>query len=331
MKVAIFSAHDYEKSFFEEANRSFGFHLSYFEEKLNSQTAILAKDFPVVSGFVTDSFDKTTLEQLVQNGTRFVALRSTGFNHVDCVTAKELQLPITRVPVYSPYAIAEFAVGLILALNRKIPRAYNHVLEHNFSLSGQLGFDLHGKTVGIIGTGNIGSVFAKIMQGFGCQLLGVDPVPKDICLEYGLKYVSLPELYQASDIISLHCPLTSETHRLIDQTALKQMKEGVMLINTGRGKLLDTQAIISGLKSKRIGYLGLDVYEKEEPIFFTDHSLDIIQDDTFVRLNSFPNVIITGHQAFFTKEAMTNITRITLENIREYQQNTVLRNLIPYE
>lgn len=323
MKIAIFSAKDYDKNFLKEANQRYRYKFTYFETKLTKETVALAKNFEIVSGFVTDSFDSEVLSALAGNGTRFITLRSAGYNNVDLIAAKKLQLPVARVPAYSPYAVAEFATGLILALNRKIPRAYIHMHEQNFSLSGQLGFDLNGKTVGIIGTGKIGSIFAKIMHGFGCTLLGTDPIQNITCLQYGLKYVELDELYQLSDIISLHCPLNTQTQHFINSAALNKMKNGVMLINTGRGALIDTKAIISALKTKKIGYLGLDVYEEEDALFFENRSSEIIQDDLFIRLESFPNVIITGHQAFFTKEAMTNIAKITLDNINAFERGVL--------
>ena len=227
---------------------------------------------------------------------------------------------VTRVPAYSPYAVAEFATGLILALNRKIHRAYARVREQNFSLDGLMGFDLHNRTVGIIGTGKIGTVFAKIMHGFGCNILAVDLISNDTCKSMGVTDVSYEELYQQSDIISLHCPLTPKTHHLINTQALTQMKTGVMLINTGRGALIDTKAVIQSLKNGKLGYLGIDVYEEEENLFFHNLSEKIIQDDVFARLLTFPNVIVTGHQAFFTEEALTNIATTTLNNITAFER-----------
>ena len=322
MKIAFFSVNDFEKPFLLRANEKHQHELHFFSERLTERTAALAADFPAVSCFVTDELNKNVLAILAENHTRTIALRSAGFSHVDLNAAKNFRLIVTRVPAYSPYAVAEFAVGLILALNRKIHRAYARVREQNFSLDGLMGFDLHQRTVGIIGTGKIGTVFAKIMQGFGCKLLAVDLVPNDICKNRGVTYVSPEELYQKSDIISLHCPLTPDTNHLIDETALANMKTGVMLINTGRGALVNTKSIIQALKNGKLGYLGIDVYEEEENLFFHNLSETIIQDDIFARLLTFPNVIVTGHQAFFTEEALTNISKITLNNITAFEQGT---------
>lgn len=321
MKIAFFSAKEYEKSFFELANKEHHHEITYFDIPLNEQTALLTKGFLVVACFVSDHLNTAVIQILAEQGVKLIALRSAGFNHVDIEAAKKWNIAVVRVPAYSPYAVAEFAAGLILTLNRKIHRAYYLVREHNFLLTGLLGFDLHGKTVGIIGTGNIGSVFARIMQGFGCHLLAYDPYPNDTCKALGVSYVNLNEVFQQADIISLHCPLNPNTQHLIDDDAIAQMKPGVMLINTGRGGLMDTMAIIKGLKSQQIGYLGLDVYEEEENLFFMDLSNTIIQDDIFSRLQTFPNVVITGHQAFFTKEAILNIANTTLLNITTFESN----------
>lgn len=321
MKIAIFSTHGFEKPFLTAANESYQHQLEYFDINLSSKNVVLAKYFPVVSCFVTDQLNAEVLQALVKQGTKLIALRSAGFNHVDIEAAKKLGLVVVRVPAYSPYAVAEFAVGLILTLNRKIHRAYARVREHDFSLDGLLGFDLHGRAVGIIGTGKIGSIFAKIMSGFGCKILASDPLPNEACKKLSVTYVPIEELYKAADIISLHCPLTPETHHIINQQALAQMKPGVMLINTGRGALIDTKAIIQALKQQTIGYLGLDVYEEEENLFFQNLSESIIQDDIFARLQTFPNVIITGHQAFFTREALQNIAATTLNSISVFEKN----------
>lgn len=321
MKVAVFSTNKFEKPFLESANQKYNLELNYFDTKLSSKTAVLTAGFPAISCFVTDQLNADTLKIIANNGTSLIALRSTGFNHVDINAAKNLGITVVRVPAYSPYAVAEFAVGLILTLNRKIHRAIAHVREHDFSLEGLLGFDLHDKTVGIIGTGKIGTVFANIMRGFDCNLLAVDPMPNEACKKLGVKYVTLDELYQQSDIISLHCPLTPDTHHIINETALAKVKPDVMLINTGRGALIDTKAAIKALKNGTIGYLGLDVYEEEENLFFQNLTDVIIQDDIFARLQTFPNVIITGHQAFFTREAVSNIAETTLNSIHTFQQN----------
>jgi D-lactate dehydrogenase len=328
MKIALFSVQPAEKIYLEQANQHFNYELIYHESHLNTQIATLAQGFTVVSCFVADNLDVKVIELLAKGGTRCIALRCAGFNNVDLNAAKKYGICITRVPAYSPYAVAEFAVGLILSLNRKIHRAYWRVRDNNFSLNGLLGFDLHGKTVGVIGTGKIGEVFCKIMQGFGCQLLGYDPYPNERCRQYGLRYTSLAELYEQSDIISLHCPLTPESHHIINATALKQMKPSVMLINTGRGGLLDTKAVINALKGGKIGYLGLDVYEEEESLFFQDRSLQILQDDVFARLETFPNVMITGHQAYFTQEALLHIAMTTFENIQNFLQGNAANQIV---
>ncbi len=330
MKVAIFSAKAFEKPFLMAANQSNQYALIFFEAALNEQTALLAAAFPIVSCFVNDTLSAAVLNILAKNGTRFIALRSAGFNHVDLHAAKNLGLTIARVPAYSPYAVAEFAVGLMLALNRKIHRAYNLVREQNFLLTHLLGFDLHGKTIGIIGTGKIGTVFAQIMQGFGCNLLAFDPYPSEACLKIGVNYVTLDALYQQADIISLHCPLNNESKHMINAQTLTRMKPGVILINTGRGALIDTKAIIQALKNKTIGSLGMDVYEEEENLFSQDLSDAIIQDDVFARLLTFPNVIITAHQAFFTREALTNIAVTTLKNIQAFEHGTLDETLVSY-
>jgi D-lactate dehydrogenase len=321
MKTAIFSAKEFEMPFLLKANQTYQHELVFFETVLNEKTALLAKGFSAISCFVTDCLSEPVLNTLAKNGTHFIALRSAGFNHVDLCAAKKLGLTVARVPAYSPYAIAEFAVGLILTLNRKIHRAYNLVREHNFLLTHLLGFDLHGKTIGVIGTGKIGSVFSKIMQGFGCQVLAYDPCFSEDCLKLGVTYVALNDLFQRSDIISLHCPLNNETHHIVNEATMQQMRPGVMLINTGRGALIDTQAVIEALKKGTIGYLGIDVYEEEENLFFRDLSEVIIQDDVFSRLQTFPNVIITAHQAFFTQEAVTHIAETTLSNITFFESH----------
>jgi len=319
MRVAVFSTKNYDRMSLELANATYGHELVFFEPRLTQETTALAVQFPVVCVFVNDQLDATVLIRLARQGTRLIALRSAGFNNVDLIAARASGLTVVRVPAYSPYAVAEHTVGLILTLNRKIHRAYARVREGNFALDGLLGFDLHGRTVGIIGTGKIGAVVAHIMNGFGCQLLAYDPFPNPDCERLGLRYVSRPHLFAASDIITLHCPLTPETRHLINAEALGQMKSGVMLINTGRGALIDTQAVIEALKSGRIGYLGLDVYEEEADLFFEDLSDKVIRDDVFARLLTFPNVVITGHQGFFTEEALKNIAETTLANITAFE------------
>lgn len=320
MKVAVFSTKSIEREVFERENANHHHELVFFEAMLNEKTAPLTHGFDVVSCFVTDCLDAVTLQQLYQNNIRLIALRSAGFNHVDIDVAHKLGITVVRVPNYSPYAVAEFAVGLMLMLNRKIHRAYQWVRDHNFLLNHLMGFDMHGKTVGIIGTGRIGAVLAKIMYGFGCQLIAYDKLPNPACLDLGVRYVTLEELCRQSDIISLHCPLTSETHYMLNAETIAMMKKGVMVINTGRGALIDTKAMIQGLKEGKIGYLGLDVYEEEGGLFFQDLSEEIIQDETFLRLQTFPNVVVTSHQAFFTREALHNIINSTLMNISCFEQ-----------
>jgi D-lactate dehydrogenase len=328
MKVAVFSTKVYDRKFLSAANSHTQHELVFFEPHLNRDTAILAAGFPAVCVFVHDRVDAPTLELLASRGTRLVVLRCAGFNNVDLQAAADLRITVVRVPAYSPYGVAEHAVGLILSLNRKIHRAYNRVREGNFSLDGLLGFNLHNRTVGIVGTGKIGLILGQIMKGFGCNLLAYDVYRNPELEALGGKYVELPELFANSDIISLHCPLTPETHHLINSETIEQIKSGVMLINTSRGALIDTQAVIEGLKSGKIGYLGVDVYEQESELFFEDLSGEIIQDDIFQRLTTFPNVLITGHQAFFTAEALHNIAETTFANIADVEHNRPCANEI---
>jgi D-lactate dehydrogenase len=317
VKIAMFSTKAYDRASFERANREHGHEISFLEPRLLPATAPLAAGHDAVCAFVNDELSAEVLRGLKEHGVALLALRSAGFNHVDLEVADELGLTVARVPAYSPHAVAEHAIALILGLNRKLYRAYNRVREGNFSLEGLLGFDLHGRTVGVIGTGRIGQIFAGIMRGFGCEVLGHDPYP-DPAAEAVLTYVPLDELYARSHVISLHCPLTPQTHNLIDARAIARMRDGVMLINTSRGQLVDTTAVIDGLKSGRIGHLGLDVYEEEEELFFQDLSTQVIQDDVFSRLLTFPNVLVTGHQGFFTQEAVTNIAETTLANVTAF-------------
>lgn len=330
MKVAVFNTKPYDRHFLATANAQFNHELCFFEPRLDSQTVALAKNFPAVCVFVNDNLDRPILENLAEGGTNLIALRCAGYNNIDLGAAKELNLTLVRVPAYSPYAVAEHAIALILTLNRKIHRAYSRVREGNFTLNGLLGFDLHGSTVGIIGTGKIGRIAGQILHGFGCKILAYDPYPHDdFAKKYGT-YVSFDTLLSQSDIISLHCPLTQENYYLIDDRAIDLMKPGVMLINTSRGGLIKTKAIIKGLKSQKIGYLGLDVYEEEDSLFFEDLSNEVIEDDDFQRLLTFPNVIITGHQAFFTKNALENIATTTLSNIRDIEQGKSCPNQVIY-
>ena len=327
MKVAVFSTKPYDQKFLTQVNQKYNHELNFLAPSLNSQTAALAREFEAVCVFVNDRLDRSTIKILSEQGVKLIALRCAGYNNVDLKAAQEFEIQVVRVPAYSPYAVAEHAIALILTLNRKIHRAYYRVREGNFALNGLLGFDLHGRTVGIIGTGKIGRITGKILHGFGCQILAYELYPNPEFAKYG-EYVVLEELLSQSDIISLHCPLTPDTHHLIDAEAISLMKPGVMLVNTSRGGLVDTTAIITGLKSRKIGYLALDVYEQEEKIFFEDLSGEIIQDDVFERLLTFPNVIITGHQAFFTQEALNNIAETTLGNITAIAQTSSCDNEI---
>ncbi|CAM3680508.1 2-hydroxyacid dehydrogenase [Rheinheimera salexigens] len=320
MKVAVFSTQSYDRTAFTEANQSFTHQLIFLQQPLNSQTASLAKGCQAVCVFVNDKLDKACLEQLAAMGIHTIALRCAGYNNVCLVSAQALAIKVVYVPDYAPEGIAEHAVGLILALNRQLHRAYNRVRDNNFMLSGMLGFNLHGKTVGVVGTGKIGEAFCRIMQGFGCSVIAYDPEPNPNCQQMGVEYMDFQRLISCADIISLHCPLTAKTRYLIDDKALSIMKPGVMLINTSRGAVLDTQAAIKHLKNGKIGYLGLDVYEHEAALFFSDRSAQILQDDMFSRLLTMPNVLITGHQAFFTAEAITTIANTTLANITAIQQ-----------
>lgn len=328
MKVAVFSTRPYDRRSLDAANGNDALEFTYLEARLLQDTAALADGYPVVCAFVNDHLDADVLRVLAAGGTRLIALRSAGFNNVDLDAAKELGIGIVRVPAYSPNSIAEHTVGLMLALNRKFHRAYNRVREGNFALDGLLGFDMVGKTVGVIGTGKIGQVVVQILSGFGCRVIGYDPFPSDAAKELGVEYLELDEVITSSDILTLHLPLTSETHHMIDRDAIARMKHGVMLINTSRGALLKTPDVIDGLKTGQIGYLGLDVYEEEDDIFFQDLSGFILQDDTFARLLTFPNVIITGHQAFFTAEALDAIASTTVANIVTYAERGELSNAV---
>ncbi len=325
MKIAVFSTKNYDRRFLAQAATDAGHELTFFEPRLAVETTPLANGFPAVCVFVNDELNRDALQRLADGGTRLIALRCAGFNNVDLAAAEELGIKVVRVPAYSPHAVAEHTVALILALNRKVHKAYNRVREGNFALDGLLGFDLCGRTVGIIGTGQIGAVVAKIIHGFDCRTLLHDVVQNEACRQYG-EYVSREELLGESDIITLHCPLLPQTHHMIDQVALALMKPGVMLINTSRGALIDTQAVIDALKSGKIAYLGLDVYEEESDLFFEDLSGQVIQDDVFSRLLTFPNVIITGHQAFFTQNALDAIANVTMENIASFARGDKLAN-----
>lgn len=324
MKVAVFSTKPYDRDYLTRANAE-RHQLIFHEVALKPTSALLAQGCDAVCCFVNDHLDAPVLEQLAELGVKLIALRCAGFNQVDLERARALGFTLVRVPEYSPHAIAEHTLGLILTLNRQFHRAYHRVRENDYSLNGLLGFDLYGKTVAVIGTGKIGRIFAGIMQGLGCRVLAYDPYPHPDMQQRGVEYLPLEQLWPQADIVSLHCPLTPENHHMINRDALAQMKTGVMLINTGRGGLVDTRAVVAGLKSQKIGYLGLDVYEEEGDLFFEDHSNQLLQDDVFARLITFPNVVITGHQAFFTQEALTAIAETTLANITHFEQGEMER------
>jgi D-lactate dehydrogenase len=331
MRIAFFSSKPYDEVFFTRANSGHGFDLQFLRPHLDRDTAVLAEGADAVCAFVNDTLDAETLRRLTQQGIHLVALRCAGFNQVDLAAAEALGLQVVRVPAYSPHAVAEHTLALILALNRRIHRAHNRVREGNFSLDGLMGFDLHGRTAGVVGAGRIGRNVVRILRGFGCRVLVHDPEPPADLEPLGGELVSLNALWEGSDIVSLHCPLTPQTHHIVDDTALAAMKAGVMLINTSRGALVDTRAAIAALKSGRIGSLGLDVYEEEAELFFEDLSGRVIQDDIFARLMTFHNVLITGHQGFFTREAMQNIADTTLDNIATVQRGEACANTVTSE
>lgn len=318
MKVSVFSTKPHDREFLTRANAGKGHELLFFDARLSAESALLVRGTEAVCAFVNDDLGAAVLEELSACGIRLVVLRSAGFNNVDLEAAHRLGLRVARVPAYSPHAVAEHTIALILALNRKIHRAYNRVREGNFLLDGLMGFDLCGKTVGIVGTGRIGEVVARILAGFGCRLLGHDPVPNPACEALGLTYVSREEILARSDILTLHCPLTPDTRHMIGPATLARIKPGMMLVNTSRGAVIDTRAVIRGLKEGVIGSLALDVYEEEADLFFEDLSSQVLQDDVFARLLTFPNVLITGHQAFFTREALTSIAETTIANIAAF-------------
>ncbi len=325
MKVAIFSTKSYDKEYLDNYNNEVH-QLSYFETALNVDTASLALGFDAVCVFVSDKVDRKTIEILAKNGVKLIDLRCAGFNNVDLEAAKEYQIKVLRVPAYSPQSVAEHAVALILTLNRKTHKAYNRVRESNFSLENLMGFNLYGKTVGVIGTGKIGSAFSKIMLGFGCKVLAYDIFENAVLKEKGIEYKSLDEILAVADIISLHCPLTPDTHHLFNKMAFDKIKKGAMLINTSRGGLINTSDAIDALKHGQLGYLGIDVYEQEENLFFKDLSGSLIQDDLIERLISFHNVLITPHQGFFTHEALTQIALTTMKNFTDFENGLPLEN-----
>lgn len=318
MRLDLFSAKAYEREPFERANRQHGHELRFLEARLTRDSAALAEGAPAVCAFVNDVLDAAVLRRLREGGAGLVALRSAGFNHVDVRAAERLGIELARVPEYSPAAVAEHTVALMLTLNRKLHRAYRRVSEQNFSLDGLLGFDMQGKTVGVIGTGSIGTAVCRILRGFGCRLLAFDPRRSPECEALGVESVALERLYREADIVTLHCPLSPRTHHLIGREALAAMKPGVMLVNTSRGAVIDTKAVIEALKGRHVGSLGIDVYEEEGDLFFRDLSDAVIDDDVFARLMTFPNVVITAHQGFFTREALDHIAATTLRNVSEH-------------
>ena len=329
MRIAVFSTKKYDREFFEAANDCHEHSLEFFEARLTKVATPLARGFPAVCIFVNDVMDEATLTDLAEHGLRVVALRCAGFNNVDLPVATRLGIQVVRVPAYSPHAVAEHTIALLLALNRRIHRAYSRVREGNFSLNGLMGFDLHGKTAGVIGTGRIGILVAQILRGFGCKVLTFDVQENPEVDRVGAHSVPLKELFERSDVISLHCPLTPETHHLVNSESIGQMKPGVVLLNTSRGGIIDTDATIAGLKTGQIGGLAIDVYEEEADLFFEDLSSQVIHDDVFARLLTFPNVLVTGHQAFFTKEAMEQIAATTLSNISDIESGTDCQNAVP--
>ncbi|HEY5745716.1 MAG TPA: 2-hydroxyacid dehydrogenase [Chryseolinea sp.] len=330
MKIAFFSTQSYDKTFFENHNKDFGFVIDFYEVPLTEQTVNLAAGAQAVCVFVNDRVTAAVLEKLAALGVAIVALRCAGFNNVDLAAAAKRGLPVVRVPAYSPHAVAEHAVAMILTLNRKTHKAYNRIREQNFSLAGLLGFDLFGKTVAVIGTGNIGQVFCRIMLGFGCRVLAYDVVEQDAMKQAGVTYMPLDELLPQADVLSLHCPLNEQTKYLINDKTLSCMKPGAMLINTSRGGLIDTQTVIRALKSGHLGALGVDVYEQEESLFFRDLTDHIVADDVIMRLMSFPNVLVTAHQGFFTQEALTQIAQVTLGNLKAFTEGKPLTNAVHF-
>lgn len=325
-KIAFFGAKPYDIASFDKVNEKYNYDIRYYKGHLNPNNVVLTQDTDAVCIFVNDTADAAVIDAMVDNGVKLLVLRCAGFNNVDLKAAKG-KLPVVRVPAYSPYAVAEYSLALMLSLNRKIHRAYWRTRDGNFSLNGLMGFDMHGKTIGIIGTGKIARILIRLLKGFGMRILAYDLYPDmKFAGEEGISYVSLDELYRESDIISLHCPLTDQTKYMIDKDSIDKMKEGVMIINTGRGQLINTNDLIEGLKEKKIAAAGLDVYEEEGEYFYEDKSDKIIDDDVLARLLSFNNVIVTSHQAFFTKEALHNIAETTLQNIEDFRCHRPLVN-----
>ena len=328
MKTAVFSTKPYDRDFLEAGNATFGHEMVFVENRLREDTAALATGCPAICAFVNDVLDGAVLRALHAGGTRFIAMRCAGYNNVDLPVARELGVKIARVPAYSPYAVAEHAVALLLALNRHVPRAWSRVRDGNFSIDGLMGTDVHNKTVGVIGTGTIGRIFAEIMLGFGCRVLAYDVKPDKALEARGVAYLTLEEVLAQSNFLSLHCPLLPATRHLLDAAAFASLPAKALVINTSRGALIDAEAAVNAIKSGHLGGLALDVYEEEAELFFDDHSSHIIQDDTFMRLVSFPNVLVTSHQAFFTREAMENIAATTLGNLADFEAGRESKNEI---
>ena len=324
--ILFYDTKPYDKYFFDKFSKEYGVNIDYLESKLNEKTAKLAKDYDVVCAFVNDTINEKVINILSECNVKLIAMRCAGYNNVD-IKAAYGKIHIVRVPAYSPYAVAEYAMTLLLTLNRKTHKAYNRIKEHNFSLVGLTGFDLYNKTIGVIGTGKIGRVFIDICKGFKANVIAYDPYPNP---NLDINYVSLDELYKNSDIISLHCPLTSQTHHIINQEAISKMKDNVIIINTSRGSLIDSNALLNNIKSRKIGGVALDVYEEESDIFYALDRVLIIQDEILTQLISMPNVLLTSHQAFLTKEALENIAQVTLKNIEEYFAEKPLENEICY-
>ena len=327
MKIAFYDTKPYDKPWFDKINENYGYKIKYFEDKLNSDTAVLAKGYDAVCAFVNDTIDEQTINALHENGVKLIAMRCAGYNNVDFKAAFG-KIYVVRVPGYSPYAVAEHAMALLLGVNRKIFRAYNRTRESNFAINGLQGFDLYGKTVGVIGTGKIGRVFIDICKGFGMRVLAYDPYPAAID---SVENVSLDELYAQSDVISLHCPLTADTRHIVNAKSIAKMKQGVYIINTSRGGLINTPDLVEGLKDRHVGGAGLDVYEEESAYFFEDLSSEVMSDDTLARLLTFPNVLVTSHQGFFTQEALKSIAETTLANVKEYEDDKPLTYEICYQ
>ncbi|MGM0566647.1 MAG: 2-hydroxyacid dehydrogenase [Bacteroidota bacterium] len=328
MKIAFFSSKQYDQEYFSRMNAEFSHTLSFFESRLNKYTVSLAKGHDAICAFVNDKVNENTLNQMAEHNIKAIALRSAGFNNVDLEAATKLGITVLRVPAYSPQAVAEHALALVFTLNRKTHKAYNRVREGNFSLERLTGFNLSGKTIGVIGTGAIGRAFIHLLKGFDAKIVAYDPYPNDMLKKQGVEYRSLNDLLSVSDLVSLHCPLTHDTFHIINKQSLSHIKEGAMLINTSRGKLIDTDAAIDALKEKKLGYLGIDVYAEEEKLFFKDLSEMIIDDDKIARLMQFPNVLITAHQGFLTREALEQIAMTTLQNLTDYENGKVNENAV---